>query len=478
MALERPVAEQEGFEPSIRFCRILTFQACAFDHSATAPHAASGKHAPIAANASHRKALGTGGFAEMREKCYGSRQGTALRGIGIPCERCLENPFPPSKTRGKGFLLRPALWHTQAMRTALLAATAALALGVPLAAREAAKPARPAPSEIVAAAPRADWTAIPAEDLLVMTLAPDAEGHPRRVVIQLMPAPFSQGWVHNIRLFARAGWYDGISVNRVQDNYVTQWGDPNYDNPEATGTPKPLPEGLRVMEESDYTLSDPDPEFLRIRDTFIDTARKRAEIAQHNAEREAAAREASRAGTPTVVIPTRLPGMALMQRDSYAQAASFFAGWPIGIAREAFWPVHCYGMVGVGRNYSPDTGSGAELYTVIGHAPRHLDRNIALVGRVIEGMEHLSSLPRGRGALGFYTAEEAHRRAPILSVRVASDLPAADQPRFEYLSTESATFAAYAEAIANRRDPFFIAPAGGADICNIRVPVRQVADGG
>ena len=111
----------------------------------------------------------------------------------------------------------------------------------------------------------------------------------------------------------------------------------------------------------------------------------------------------------------------------------------------------------------------------IGHAPRHLDRNIALVGRVIEGMEHLSSLPRGSGALGFYTAEEAAKRTPILSVRVASDLPAGEQPAFEYLSTESETFARYAEAIANRRDPFFILPAGGADICNIKVPVRRVA---
>jgi hypothetical protein len=36
------VAEREGFEPSIRFCRILTFQASAFDHSATAPHALEG----------------------------------------------------------------------------------------------------------------------------------------------------------------------------------------------------------------------------------------------------------------------------------------------------------------------------------------------------------------------------------------------------------------------------------------------------
>jgi cyclophilin family peptidyl-prolyl cis-trans isomerase len=360
------------------------------------------------------------------------------------------------------------------MNNAFLAAATALALALPLAAQEETK-GYPSPAEIIAAAPKADWVAIPAEDLLVMTLAPDAEGNPRTVVIQLMPAPFSQGWVHNIRLFARANWYDGISVNRVQDNYVTQWGDPNYDNPEASGEPKPLPKGLKVMEESDYTLSDPDPEFLRIRDAFIDTARKRSEIAQHNAEREAAAREASRTGTAVIVMPTRLPGMVLMQRDSYAQAAGFVSGWPVGIAREAFWPTHCYGMVGVGRNYSPDTGSGAELYTVIGHAPRQLDRNIALVGRVIEGMEHLSSLPRGKGALGFYAADEADKRTPILSVRVASDLLAGEQPKFEYLSTESQTFAAYAEAIANRRDPFFITPAGGADICNIKVPVRRAA---
>ena len=134
------------------------------------------------------------------------------------------------------------------------------------------------------------------------------------------------------------------------------------------------------------------------------------------------------------------------------------------------WPVHCYGMVGVGRNLSPDTGSGAELYTVIGHAPRHLDRNIALVGRVIEGIEHLSSLPRGTGALGFYETPE--ERTKIVSVRLGSEVPAL--PAYEYLSTETATFARYADARANRRDPFFIKPAGGADICNIPVPVRRV----
>jgi len=423
------------------------------------------------------------------------------------------------------------------MRTALLAASAALALTLPLAAEEAAKPAHPAPSEIVAAAPKADWVAIPAEDLLVMTLAPDADGKPRTVVIQLMPAPFSQGWVHNIRLFARAKWYDGISVNRVQDNYVTQWGDPNYDNPEATGQVKPLPQGLKVMGEDAYTVdaealsvagSLPEgsdmtaddgeadaaaPIMLATLDPRLEAIGAEPEEAEVTLENLLAALQAESDERERIamisITPTRTPTApeGWHQRDSYAEWTEIWRGWPLGnaetgqwfdaednkvadpllprtegiekgfrkeVEKSTFWPLHCYGMVGVGRNLSPDTGSGAELYTVIGHAPRHLDRNIALVGRVIEGMQHLSSLPRGSGALGFYTAEEAAKRTPILTVRVASDLPAAEQPKFEYLSTESETFARYAEAIANRRDPFFITPAGGADICNIKVPVRRV----
>lgn len=369
--------------------------------------------------------------------------------------------------------MRILAWHTLPMKKhlAATAALAALALNLPLAAQEEPQGA-PSPNEIVAAAPATDWVAIPAEDMLVMTLAPDAEGNPREVVIQLMPAPFSQGWVSNIRTLARAKWYDNISVNRVQDNYVVQWGDPNYDNPEATGETKPLPEGLKVMGEDEYAV----PFDLLVQRPGISI------FPVTSMQRNAWMRELAEKG----FVPERKTiedAIARQRGDSYAFETAMFQGWPIGIgAPDAVSegegtasPTHCYGMVGVGRNYSPDTGSGAELYTVIGHAPRHLDRNIALVGRVISGMEHLSSLPRGKGDLGFYAEDEFDKRTPILTVRVASDLPAAEQPKFEYLSTESESFAQYADARANRRDAFFIVPAGGADICNIPVPVRPVA---
>ena len=309
-----------------------------------------------------------------------------------------------------------------------------------------------APTEIVAAAPSAEWVAIRPDDLLVMDLAPDARGRARRVVVQLVAPPFSQGWVANIRTLARARWWDGLSVNRVQDNYVAQWGD--------ASEKKPLPVGLGKVPEDEY-----------IRDSTL------SDIHCYGSKR------CSRWDSPRIEKPWR--------PDAYAERTGFYAGWPLGgrapsraelsalgKAKDGFglmaesWPVHCYASVGVGRNLSPDTGTGAELYAVIGHAPRHLDRNIAVVGRVVEGIEHLSSLPRGTETLGFYaTAEE---RTPIRSVRLASDLPEGERPRFEYLSTEGASFAAYADARANRRDAFFIRPAGGADICNVPVPVRRV----
>lgn len=113
----------------------------------------------------------------------------------------------------------------------------------------------PTPSEIVAKAPAGDWIAIPAEDLLVMSLAPDTAGRPRDIVIQLVPAPFSQGWVGNIRTLARARWYDGTAVVRVQDNYVAQWGDPDGETP---GKARPLPPGIATVPESAYITTPPD----------------------------------------------------------------------------------------------------------------------------------------------------------------------------------------------------------------------------
>jgi peptidylprolyl isomerase len=267
------------------------------------------------------------------------------------------------------------------------------------------------PAAVVAQAPAAAWQPIAADELLVMTLE---DG--KRVVIQLAPG-LSPRHVANIVKLAKAHWWDGTSINRVQDNYVVQWGD-------ATEK-KPMPPGLSATSADDYGLS---------------LANRRLAI-------------------------TPLP-----YADPYAPSTGFVAGWPVAMDGNAAWLPHCYGYVGVGRNLSPDAGTGAELYAVIGQAPRQLDRNIAVVGRVIEGMATLSSLPRGSGELGFYTPQE--HPVPILTVRLASELSQAERPRFEMMDTGSQSFADYLRLRANRKDDFYERPAGGVDLCNAPVPVR------
>ena len=161
--------------------------------------------------------------------------------------------------------------------------------------------------------------------------------------------------------------------------------------------------------------------------------------------------------------------------DGYAPQVGFSAGFPVGADPQTgqAWLAHCYGMVGAGRDNDVETGNGAELYVVIGHAPRHLDRNIALVGRVVQGMELLSALPRGTGPLGYYEKPEQH--VPISSVRLAADVPMAERARLEVIRTDTPTFAALVESRRNRRDDWYKVPAGHVELCNVPIVVRPDA---
>jgi peptidylprolyl isomerase len=270
------------------------------------------------------------------------------------------------------------------------------------------------PNDIVAQSPASAWRTIDPDNLLVIEL-----NNGGRVVIQLAPE-FAPIHVANIKALARGNYWNGASVYRLQDNYVAQWG--------LNDSDKPWPAGVTPKPPAEYTRS--------------------------------------------------LKGLAvkpLGYTDPYAPGAGFADGWPVAYSRQAGWAdlAHCYGSVGVGRDLSPDTGTGGELYAVIGQAPRQLDRNIALVGRVVDGIDRLSSLPRGTEALGFY--KDKSQYAPIASIRLASDMPAAKRPAYEYMETASATFATYLRVRANRHDDFYIAPAGGVDLCNVQVPVRRKA---
>lgn len=272
----------------------------------------------------------------------------------------------------------------------------------------------PDPSAVVAESAASDWREIDPRNLLLI----DLDGG--RVAIELAP-DFAPVHVANIRRMARAGWWAGAGIYRVQENYVTQWG--------LGEAERAMPEGVVAVPPAEY-------------------------------ERPLAGLNPRPLGFP----------------DAYAPAAGHTGGWPVAWdpARGSAWLTHCVGAVGVARDLAPDTGSGSELYTVIGQAPRQLDRNIALVGRVIDGMSLLSARPRGTGELGFYRAEAGEAPVPIRAVRLAADLPEAERPRYEAMRTDSTAFARYVAGRANRGGAFFTVPAGGVDVCNVNVPVRRV----
>ena len=213
----------------------------------------------------------------------------------------------------------------------------------------------------------------------------------------------------------RAHWYDGLAIERVQDDYVTQWGDPDGK--------KPLPAGL-VMPRRPSTTGPPRPAFH-----------------------------------PGCPIPTLTPSGGVSGAFPAAETR-----------RGEVWLTHCYGMVGVGRDLNPDTGTGAELYAVIGHAAARA------------GSQHRRRRPGAGGHGPSGRPAPRHGRPRLLRrpgqrqriVRVASP-PICRSPSnrsFQVLRVTSASYGAWIHAKANRQDTFFVRPANALDVCNAMPPVR------
>ncbi len=301
-------------------------------------------------------------------------------------------------------------WPVSAGSVAMLLAAVTFAQAPAAPSSAQAKAPSRTMSDVLAATGPADWRSLDPENTLYLQLT---QG---RVVIELAPA-VAPLHVANLRTLVREKYFDGLAVIRSQDNFVVQWGD--ADGKRSLGSAKP-----RVPAEF------------------------------------------------TVPLTTTLAFLPMADPDGYAPETGFLRGFPAArnAAKTEAWLTHCYAMVGAGRGNEPDSGNGSELYVVIGHAPRQLDRNIALVGRVVKGMELVSVLPRGSGSLGFY--EKPEQRVPITSVRLAADVPVGERERLEILRTDTASFRALIETRRNRRDDWYLVPAGYVDVCNVPIPVR------
>ncbi|WP_161811301.1 peptidylprolyl isomerase [Steroidobacter agaridevorans] len=265
-------------------------------------------------------------------------------------------------------------------------------------------------ADVLAASKPSDWRPLDPNNTLYMDLESG------RVVIELQP-DFAPKHAANLRALTRAKYFDGLAITRSQDNYVVQWGEADAKKPMGQAKKALAPEFTRPAAGLNFTAL-PDP-------------------------------------------------------DTYAAQTGFVNGFPAArdSATGSAWMVHCYGVVGAGRDNDVNTGSGAELYVITGNAPRQLDRNITVVGRVLQGMDLLSTMPRGKGAMGFYQKPE--ERTPITRIRLAADVPEAERTRLQVLRTDTQTFTDLVESRRNRQDEWYKVPAGRIDVCNVPLPVRQ-----
>ena len=269
----------------------------------------------------------------------------------------------------------------------------------------------PSPAEVIAASQPAEWRALDPENTLYMDFP---EG---RVVIEMAPQ-FAPNHVANVKALSREGFFANGAVTRVQDNFVTQWA--------PAADPARLPKvGVEKL-NAEFTLP-------------------RVAIANFD------------------VLP---------DPDTYADEVGYINGMTAARDAASVWLTHCYGMVGVGRENDENSGGGTELYVIIGHSPRNLDRQLTMLGRVVQGMEIMSAFPRGTGDAGFYKTPAEYRR--YADIKVAADVPVAQRTNLEVMRTDSASFATLVNSRRWRKDDFYTKPVGRIGLCNITVPARPV----
>jgi peptidylprolyl isomerase len=268
-----------------------------------------------------------------------------------------------------------------------------------------------------------DWRAVDPQNLVLL------DTRYGEVAIELAPefAPINAA---RFKALVRAHFYDGKSFYRVVDGFVAQGG---------------IGEGTASTKGNS-----------KIDKTLVQWPHLKAEFDRP-------------VGNDVVFTPLGSP-------DPFAPEAGHVDGFPVGRdAQEGrMWILHCPGTLAFARDNAPDTAS-TEFYIVIGEAPRRLDRNLTAFGRVLDGLQYIQKLERGNPDVDLGVIHDEKARDPILRVRIAADLPAAQRPDYRVMRTESAAFA---KVIDGRRHPspefYHRPPLANLDVCLPMVPVTRV----
>ncbi|NQZ06240.1 MAG: peptidylprolyl isomerase [Algicola sp.] len=240
-----------------------------------------------------------------------------------------------------------------------------------------------------------------------------------RIIFELAQQ-FSPGNVAHIKQLIRSGFYDGLTFYRVIDGFVVQGGDPSESDEHKSALAK------KTMKAEFERTIDKTASFTLVQ-------------------------------TP----------------DLLAQQTGFIDGFAVGrsLTENKEWLITCPGVVNLARSNSPDSGT-TDFAIMIGQAPRHLDRNMSIFGRIIHGQEHLNLIKRGAKKNGGMIDDPA-QRSKIIKMTIAADLPKAQQLNIEIENTHTKAFKQKFADRRKRAHGFYKHKGNGAlDICYLKTDVR------
>jgi len=260
------------------------------------------------------------------------------------------------------------------------------------------------------AATEMQWRQVDPENIALMDLP---EG---RVLIELDPG-FAPETVGQFKRLVQSRFYNGLSFYRVIDNFVAQGGD-----------------GSDLGELSNSPLIDAEFE--------IDWSDK-------------------------------LTFMPVQEHDLFADQTGFIDGFAVGrdLKAKSVWLTHCPGIVAMARNDDRDS-SRTDFYIVIGQAPRYLDRNLNVFGRVLEGMSVIQRIVRGPESNGGVFVDDT-TATRIRSVKLLSEIPENERESVFVMDTNSKAFEELLDGRRKREQSFFKhKPPPVLDVCQVPVGVR------
>lgn len=249
------------------------------------------------------------------------------------------------------------------------------------------------------------------------------------VVIDLNPT-FAPKTVAQFKKLVNEQFYRGLSFYRVIDGFVAQAGD------ESDIDGNPAANTLEAEFEIDWPLKPKD-------------------------------REEAKNWQP-------LPWTPVQKDDLFAPFTGFINGFAAARDKKKAgkaWLTHCPGTVAMARNNDPDSGS-TDFYFVIGQAPRYLDRNLTIFGRVVWGMDVVQRIKRGPTRENGIIEKDLDRTY-IKRMRLASALEDEERMDIWVADTNNKGFKNLLRERRNRSGKFFHhKPPKVLDVCQVPVPVR------